>query len=134
MRRIDTSDMTIVHVGKQWTHPSPPCNRDMTLHLENQESWVYWFQPSGGSPQDQVPALKYQGEFYTLSLRMMKSIWRRTRLKKGFSNLERGHFGSYKLRIPTLLMQEKTRTQGRINVRVPVSHCCGVCTFGFTIY
>ena len=103
-------------MGKPWDHPTPPCSREMAKYLENQEKFVYWFQPKGSTYMDQVPAVMVQGEFYCLSLRMMKCIWRHTRLRKGFRNVERGHFGTYKLRIPLPLMQEKSRTQGRFNV------------------
>ena len=65
---------------------------------------------------EQVPALNFEGHFYALSLRMMKCIWRHTRLRKGFRNLECGHFGMYKLRVPRQLMQEKIRGHPRANV------------------
>ena len=113
--------MEVVQMGKPWDHPTPPCSREMAKYLENQEKFVYWFQPKGATYMDQVPAVMVQGEFYCLSLRMMKCIWRHTRLRKGFRNVERGHFGTYKLRIPLPLMQEKSRTQGRFNVSPSVS-------------
>jgi hypothetical protein len=47
---------------------------------------------------------------------MMKAIWRHVRLRKGFHNLERAQLGGYKLRIPTVLLTEKMRTQSRFNV------------------
>ena len=57
------------------------------------------------------------GKHYTMSLRMMKAVWRSVRLRKGFVNLERAPFGGNKLRIPSLLFFEKMRTQSRFNVR-----------------
>lgn len=63
-----------------------------------------------------MPALKLSDGFYTLSLRMMKAIWRHVRLRKGFRNVERAQLGGYKLRIPTVLLTEKMRTQTRFNV------------------
>ena len=123
MRRIETSEMEVVQMGKPWDHPTPPCSREMAKYLENQEKFVYWFQPKGSTYMDQVPAVMVQGEFYCLSLRMMKCIWRHTRLRKGFRNVERGHFGTYKLRIPLPLMQEKSRTQGRFNVSLLAFQC-----------
>lgn len=38
------------------------------------------------------------------------------RLRRGFVNLERAPFGGMKLRIPSLLYDEKMRTQTRFNV------------------
>ena len=43
---------------------------------------------------DQFPALKVNGSYYRLSLRMMKSIWRHVRLKKGFVNVESAQYAS----------------------------------------
>jgi hypothetical protein len=47
---------------------------------------------------------------------MMKAIWRHVRLRKGFNNIERAPYGGLKLKIPTLLLSEKLRTQSRFNV------------------
>lgn len=64
------------------------------------------------------PAIKIKDQFYTLSLRMMKAVWRHVRLKKGFVNEEFiPHVGNI-LRIPNILLQEKIRTQERFNVSV----------------
>ena len=60
--------------------------------------------------------LRIRGQYFRLSLRMMKSIWRHVRLKKGFVNVERAPYGGLKLKIPTLLLTEKMRTQSRFNV------------------
>ena len=66
--------------------------------------------------QDQFPAIFYKGDFWTLSLRMCKAIYRHIRLKKDFVNVEEVN-GIHKLRIPTVLMHEKKRTQERFEVR-----------------
>ena len=66
---------------------------------------------------DQYPVMHVDGKHYTMSLRMMKAVWRSVRLRKGFVNLERAPFGGNKLRIPSLLFFEKMRTQSRFNVR-----------------
>jgi hypothetical protein len=116
MRKIDTSGMVLVHYGREWPHPTPPCSKTMVSLLERNEPLVYWLQPSGKAEQEQVPALKLPDGFYTLSLRMMKAIWRHVRLRKGFHNLERAQLGGYKLRIPQVLLTEKMRTQSRFNV------------------
>jgi hypothetical protein len=67
--------------------------------------------------QDQYPVMRLSdGGYYTMSLRMMKAVWRSVRLRRGFVNVERAPFGGEKLRIPTLLFVEKMRTQSRFNV------------------
>ena len=125
MRKIDISNMEFVHYGREWEHQSPPCSREMMPLLEKKECFVFWLQPKGGKPSDQVAALKLKDGFYTLSLRMMKAIWRHVRLKKGFKNIERTHTGSFKLKIPAPLMSEKLRTQARFNVSGTI--LCGLC-------
>lgn len=120
MKRIDTTGMVLVHYGREWGHKDPPCSKTMIAQLERNEPLVYWLQPTDRPPQEQVPALKLKDGYYTLSLRMMKAIWRHVRLRKGFSNLERAQLGGYKLRIPTVLLTEKMRTQSRFNVSMAV--------------
>ena len=116
MRRIDTTHMKLIHFGREWQHALPPCNKSMVSVLERNESIVFWLQPADGDVQDQIPALKMRDGYYSLSLRMMKLIWRHVRLRKGFSNIERCHLNGYKLRIPSALLTEKMRTQSRFNV------------------
>lgn len=116
MKRLDMSNVSVVYVGEDWRHGSLPCSKDMMKHLERNERLVSWLQPVGGGVQDQVPAIKVRDEFYTISLRMMKAIWRHVRLKKGFENVERAPYGGLKLKIPVSLLAEKLRTQSRFNV------------------
>jgi hypothetical protein len=85
-------------------------------HLERNERLVTWLQPVGGAVEDQVPAIRVKECFYTISLRMMKAIWRHVRLRKGFDNVERAPYGGLKLKIPVTLLAEKLRTQSRFNV------------------
>jgi hypothetical protein len=33
------------------------------------------WQPKSGGVQDQFPVIRVDGEFYTMSLRMMKAVW-----------------------------------------------------------
>jgi hypothetical protein len=52
-----------------------------------------------------------------LSVELRAGIIRRSvRLRKGFVNVERARFGGEKLRIPSILLEEKMRTQTRFNV------------------
>ena len=121
MKRIDMSNACVVYAGEDWVHALPPCSREMMCHLERNERLVSWLQPSKGSVQEQIPAIRVAGEFYSISLRMMKAIWRHVRLKRGFENVERAPYGGYKLKIPVLLLAEKLRTQSRFNVSLV---CC----------
>ena len=116
MKHIDMSNTCVVYAGDDWVHILPPCSREMMCHLERNERLVSWLQPSKGSVHDQIPAIKVRGEYYSISLRMMKAIWRHVRLKRGFENVERAPYGGYKLKIPVLLLAEKLRTQSRFNV------------------
>jgi len=108
--------ISVIFTGDNWVHPMPPCNREMVQYLERNERLVSWLQPCTGCVLDQVPAIRVNDGFYTISLRMMKAIWRHVRLKKGFENVERAPYGGLKLKIPTTLLAEKLRTQSRFNV------------------
>ena len=121
--------VTLVHSGEAWEHAQPPCSRQMIRHLERNEGLVTWVQPKGGTVKDQFPVMRLaDGHYYTMSLRMMKAVWRSVRLKRGFVNVERAPFGGEKLRIPSLLFVEKMRTQCRFNVsrRARVIDMCRV--------
>lgn len=111
--------MRLIHSGDDWDHARPPCSKDMTGFLEHNEKIVSWVQPLSGGVDDQIPVVRFNGAYYRLSLRMMKSVWRHIRLKKGFVNREAAPYGGVKLRIPQLLFLEKKRTQARFNVSSP---------------
>lgn len=110
------TDVCVVYTGEEWRHALPPCSKEMMSHLERNEKLVSWLQPLKGTVQDQLPAIRYNDEFYSISLRMMKAIWRHVRLRKGFNNVERAPYGGLKLKIPVTLLAEKLRTQSRFNV------------------
>ena len=137
MKPVDMDTVDLIHSGEAWPHPHPPCSRQMLQFLERNEGVVTWVQPKGGVVEDQYPVIRIGGEYYTMSLRMMKAVWfvliflfflartradnaiknrRSVRLRKGFVNMEKAPFGGLKLRIPTLLFVEKMRTQSRFNV------------------
>ena len=116
MKTIDMQGMKLVHSGDHWPFEQLPCNREMMKYLEKNEKVVTWMQPENGRVDDQFPAIRIHDSYYTLSLRMMKAVWRHVRLKKGFVNRESvPHIGTL-LRIPTVLLMEKIRTQERFNV------------------
>ena len=116
MKRLNMKDVCVVYAGDDWRHALPPCSREMMVHLERNEKLVSWLQPVKGSVHDQLPAIRVRDEFFTISLRMMKAIWRHVRLRKGFDNVERAPYGGLKLKIPVTLLAEKLRTQSRFNV------------------
>ena len=106
----------IVKGGVAWPHVATPNSRRMIAHLERNEALVTWVQPVGGGVTDQFPTMRIRDEYYTLSLRMMKSIWKHIKLKKNFVNRETIPHVGVKLRIPEVLLVEKMRTQQRFNV------------------
>lgn len=129
LQSLDTDELTLIQCGKEI--PSFLRNGEgegefferseylkLIMFLEKNESYIYWFQPvSSKSIDDQIPALKIQGNnFYQLSVRMMKAVWRHVRLKKNFKNVERAQSGGFKLKIPWALWIEKKRTQIRFHV------------------
>lgn len=116
MKRLDMKGICVVYAGDDWRHALPPCSREMMTHLERNERLVSWLQPVKGTVHDQLPAIRVKDEFYSISLRMMKAIWRHVRLRKGFENVERAPYGGLKLKIPVTLLAEKLRTQSRFNV------------------
>ena len=121
MRSLNIEKMKIVHYGEEWTHPLPPSSKEMSGVLEKNEKIVSWVQPIEGTIEEQIPVWRSGGEYYKLSLRMMKSIFRHVRLRKGFVNRESALFGGDKLRIPRVLLLEKMRTQHRFNVSLASS-------------
>ena len=76
--------------------------------------------PPNGDIKDQIPVIRYRGAYYSLSLRMMKAIYRHVRLQKGFVNVENVN-GIRKQRIPEALLAEKIRTQSRFDVGFPLT-------------
>jgi hypothetical protein len=116
MKRLDMKGKCVVYAGDDWRHGLPPCSKEMMRHLERNEKIVSWLQPVDGRVEDQIPAIRVNDAFYSMSLRMMKAIWRHVRLRKGFDNVERSPYGGMKLKIPTSLLAEKLRTQSRFNV------------------
>lgn len=97
--------------------------------LENNESIVSWLAPMNGdgSFAKHIPAVRYEGKYWTVSLRMSKSIYRNVRLRQGFKNVQIVH-GVQTLRIPQLLFNEKQRTQARFKVRSRAPHSHTACT------
>ena len=108
---------TIIKAGIQWPFPAvTPNSKQMIPMLERNEALVTWLQPHGGKVTDQFPVIRIHDQYYTLSLRQMKALWKHVKLRKNFVNRETlPHIGT-KLRIPEVLLMEKMRTQQRFNV------------------
>ena len=115
MKVLPMTGMEVVFQGAVWDHSITPCCKEAIPLLERNEKIVSWILPTGGKVNDQIPAIQYKGQFYSLSLRMQKAIYRHIRLRKGFRNVERMD-GVDKLRIPDVLLKEKIRTQSRFEV------------------
>jgi len=75
MKLVDMSGVRVVHSGEPWAHQQLPCSRQMIPFLERNEGLVTWVQPRGGAVSDQFPVVQIDGEYYTMSLRMMKAVW-----------------------------------------------------------
>jgi hypothetical protein len=116
MKRIDASNMVILCSGEEWRFEVSPCSKDAISLLERNERIVTWLMPVSGTIKDQIAAIRYKDGYYSLSLRMMKAIYRHVRLYKDFVNIENVN-GIQKQRIPELLLKEKIRTQSRFDVR-----------------
>jgi hypothetical protein len=121
--------MVVLCSGIEWPYDMNPCSKEAIGLLERNERLVTWLVPPDGSIKEQVAAIRFKGSLFTLSLRMMKAIYRHVRLHKGFVNVENVN-GVLKQRIPELLLREKIRTQSRFDVKalsVPISRefSCG---------
>ena len=64
----------MVYTGADWRHWLKPCSKEMMRHLERNKKIVSWPQPVDGRVEDQIPALRVNNAFYSMSLRMMKAI------------------------------------------------------------
>ena len=122
MRIVDMSRNKIIKAGIQWPFPTAtPNSKQMIPLLERNEALVTWLQPHDGKVTDQFPVICIRDQYYTLSLRQMKALWKHVKLRKNFVNRETiPHIGT-KLRIPEVLLMEKMRTQQRFNVSFPFS-------------
>ena len=118
MKAVDMKTHSLKWCGLKWPHARPPSTKEMISQLERNEAYVSWVEPNGGILEDQFPAIRINDGFFTLSLRMLKAIFRHVQLKKGFVNRqELPHVGTI-LHIPNILLLEKIRTQHRFHVRM----------------
>ncbi len=75
MRVVDMDAVEMVHSGESWQHKQSPCSRQMLPYLERNEGLISWVQPKTGCVEDQFPVIRIGGDYYTMSLRMMKAVW-----------------------------------------------------------
>lgn len=77
MKEIDMSKHEVIDSGQTWPHDKKPCSKEMLPLLEQNESIITWIAPRGSSrTEDQFPVIRINREYYSISLRMMKAIWR----------------------------------------------------------
>jgi hypothetical protein len=76
MRAVDMSLHRVVKVGVDWPFTATPNCKRMISQLERNESLVTWLEPNSGGIDEQFPAIRVKDKYYTMSLRMMKAVWR----------------------------------------------------------
>lgn len=128
MKRLNISDYNIVKFGQHCQISSPLEQVDMAKLLERRESDIWWLQPrsSNASVSDQIAAVKINEEYYSMSLKIEKAVFRQFRLSRNFNNIEYLEDGTAKLRIPVRLLREKLRTSNRhmvSHLSLPVKLC-----------
>jgi hypothetical protein len=116
MKEIDCVSNLLICAGEDISALWPIKTRQVVKTLEKKEVYCSWFQLKGGTVEDQFPALRVQDKFYSMPLRIQKSIFRHMRLNATFVNREHTATGIEKLRIPITLMKEKMRTAKRFMV------------------
>lgn len=83
MKLVDMRKHEIVDSGQTWQHAKKPCRKEMLPMLEQNESIVTWIAPIDTvNVTEQIPVIRIDGQYYSISLRMMKAIWRHVRLAR----------------------------------------------------
>lgn len=88
MKVVNMDKYEIIDSGQTWQYAKKPCRKEMLPMLEQNESVVTWIAPRGcaGSVSEHIPVIRINGKYYSVSLRMMKAIWRHVRLSGDFVN------------------------------------------------
>jgi hypothetical protein len=76
MKIVDMEKHHVVKCGVQWPFSAAPNAKHMINQLERNEALVSWIQPNSGGITDQFPAICIRDNYYTMSLRQMKAVWR----------------------------------------------------------
>jgi hypothetical protein len=121
MREINMSDNFLVCAGEDMSSYWPLKTRSGIKMLEKKEVFCSWIQQDGGDVDTQFPALRVLDRYYSMPLRVQKSIFRHMRLSATFVNREVTATGVEKLRIPITLLREKLRTARRFSVKNPTN-------------
>jgi hypothetical protein len=116
MREIDVLSNRLICAGEDLSAHWPLKTREVVKTLEKKEIYCSWFQENNGGVDSQFPALRVDNKYFSMPLRIQKSIFRHMRLHATFVNRERTATGVEKLRIPTTLLREKLRTARRFMV------------------
>ena len=116
MREICVLSNRLICAGEDLSAHWPLKTREVVKTLEKKEIYCSWFQENDGGVDSQFPALRVDNKYFSMPLRIQKSIFRHMRLHATFVNRERTATGVEKLRIPTTLLREKLRTARRFMV------------------
>lgn len=76
MKIVDMETHHVVKSGVAWPFDRNPNCKSMIVQLERNEALITWLCPNNGDIKDQFPAIRVKDNFYTMSLRMMKAVWR----------------------------------------------------------
>lgn len=113
MKKLTTQNFEAIKAGEEIITNLVITSKTILRYLEREEKHIFWLQPHSGTIQEQIPALKVNGVYYSLNLKMEKAAFRNVRLTRKFLNVECLENGIEKLRIPTRLFKEKQRTSRR---------------------
>jgi len=122
MREICVLSNRLICAGEDLSAHWPLKTREVVKTLEKKEVYCSWFQENNGGVESQFPALRVDNKYFSMPLRIQKSIFRHMRLHATFVNRERTATGVEKLRIPTTLLREKLRTARRFMVNPHFVH------------
>jgi hypothetical protein len=119
MREINMSDNFLACAGADMSSYWPLKTRSGIKMLEKKEMFCSWIQQDGGDVETQFPDLRVLDQYYSMPLRVQKSIFRHMRLSASFVDRDVTVTGVEKLRIPITLLREKMRTARRFSVKTP---------------
>jgi hypothetical protein len=76
MKVVDMDTHHVVKSGVCWPFSEQPNCKKSIAQLERNEALVTWLNVNGGGVEQQFPAIRVKDNFYTMSLRQMKAVWR----------------------------------------------------------
>lgn len=113
IKHVDMSHLEIVKAGIEILLPTPVDFEKVFREVQRSESHVFWLQVPNTPMREQIATIKINGNFYRMTQRLEKAIFRNVRLTKDFINVEVLEDGTRKLRIPTRLLEAKKRSSTR---------------------